>query len=163
VVKQLKIKSEDKGTYTINQTEDDIIKSALEILKKRVFTDKALTSPKDTRDFIILHLAGLEHEVFGCLWMNNRHVIISCDNLFRGTVDGASVYPREVVKEALKKNSAAVIFFHNHPSGIAEPSSADINLTRRLKTALELVDVRVLDHFVISGGEAVSFAERGLL
>jgi DNA repair protein RadC len=122
-----------------------------------------LTSPKTTRDYLLAQLRAYPHEVFACLFLNNRHHVISFDKMFNGTIDGASVYPREVVKRALGHNAAAVIFAHNHSSGIAEPSAADITLTRRLKTALELVDIRVLDHFVIGNQEAVSFAERGLL
>lgn len=122
-----------------------------------------LTDPKTTRDYLMAQLKAYPHEVFACLFLNNRHHIISFDKMFNGTIDGASVYPREVVKRALGHNAAAVIFAHNHPSGIAEPSSADISLTRRLKTALELVDIRVLDHFVIGDNQAVSFAERGLV
>ena len=122
-----------------------------------------LTSPQSTREYLLAQLRAYPHEVFACLFLNNRHHIISFDKMFNGTIDGASVYPREVVKQALGHNAAAVIFAHNHPSGVAEPSSADISLTRRLKTALELVDIRVLDHFVIGDNQAVSFAERGLL
>lgn len=122
-----------------------------------------LTSPKSTRDYLLAQLRAYPHEVFACLFLNNRHHVISFDKMFNGTIDGASVYPREVVKRALGHNAAAVIFAHNHPSGIAEPSAADITLTRRLKTALELVDIRVLDHFVVGNNTAVSFAERGLL
>ena len=101
--------------------------------------------------------------VFACLFLDNRHRVIKYEELFRGTIDGASVHPREVVKRALHHNSAAVILAHNHPSGVAEPSLADEAITRRLKDALSLVDVRVLDHFVVAAGESVSFAERGLL
>ncbi|HKK16031.1 MAG TPA: DNA repair protein RadC [Gammaproteobacteria bacterium] len=122
-----------------------------------------LTSPQSTREYLLAQLRAYPHEVFACLFLNNRHHIISFDKMFNGTIDGASVYPREVVKQALGHNAAAVIFAHNHPSGVAEPSSADISLTRRLKTALELVDIRVLDHFVIAANQAVSLAERGLI
>lgn len=122
-----------------------------------------LTDPKTTRNYLMAQLRAYTHEVFACLFLNNRHHIISFDKMFNGTIDGASVYPREVVKRALGHNAAAVIFAHNHPSGVAEPSSADISLTRRLKTALELVDIRVLDHFVIGDNQAVSLAERGLV
>ncbi|NOX42705.1 MAG: hypothetical protein GXP19_03095, partial [Gammaproteobacteria bacterium] len=104
-----------------------------------------------------------EHEVFGCLYLDNRHSVIRFEALFRGTIDGASVHTREVVKQALKYNAAAVIFTHNHPSGIAEPSSADEALTRRLIDALKLVDIRVLDHIIVGNGCSFSFAERGLL
>ena len=122
-----------------------------------------LTNPKATRDYLLAQLRAYPHEIFACLFLNNRHHVISFDKMFNGTIDGASVYPREVVKRALGHNAAAIIFAHNHPSGVAEPSTADITLTRRLKTALELVDIRVLDHFVIGNNAVVSFAERGLL
>jgi DNA repair protein RadC len=123
----------------------------------------SLGSPTHTRRFLIARLRDLPHEVFTCLFLDNRHRIISFDELFRGTIDGASVHPREVVRQTLKHNAAAVIFAHNHPSGIAEPSTADRTLTQRLQQALALIDVRVLDHFVIGDGVATSFAEQGLL
>jgi DNA repair protein RadC len=122
-----------------------------------------LSKPDETRDFLRLRLADYRNEVFGCLFVDNRHRIIAVRELFQGTIDGASVYPRVVVQQAMEVNAAAVVFFHNHPSGVAEPSHADEAITRRLKDALALVDVRVLDHFVVSAGESVSFAERGLL
>ncbi len=124
---------------------------------------EAITSPGKTREFLIAQLRDRPHEVFCCFYLDTRHRMIGFEELFRGTLDGASVHPREVVKSALAKNAAAVIFAHNHPSGVAEPSDADRRLTRRLNDALALVDVRVLDHFVIGDGEAISFAERGLL
>ena len=105
----------------------------------------------------------LDHEVFCCLYLDNRHRVLRFDQLFRGTIDGTSVYPREVVKEALAVNAAAVILAHNHPSGVAEPSQADERITKRLKSALELVDIRLLDHLIIGDGEATSLASRGLL
>lgn len=121
----------------------------------------SLTSPAATRDYLIARLRPYPHEVFASLFLNNRHQVIEYEELFSGTIDGASVHPREVVKRALYHNAAAVILAHNHPSGVAEPSGADRSITRRLREALALVDVRVLDHFVIGDGEAVSFAERG--
>ena len=121
-----------------------------------------LSSPQDTRNYLRLKFAGLEHEVFACLFLDQRHRVICFEELFTGTIDGASVYPREVVKATLKHNAAAVIFAHNHPSGNAEPSQSDKHITGRLKEALALIDVRVLDHFVV-GDEVVSFAERGLI
>ena len=121
-----------------------------------------MTSPGSSKDYVKLHLARYEHEVFACLWLDNRNRVIRFNKLFRGTIDGASVYPREVVKAALKHNAAAVIFAHNHPSGVAEPSQADEQITKLLKDALALIDVRVLDHLVV-GEEVISFAERGLL
>jgi DNA repair protein RadC len=110
-----------------------------------------------------MRLSTLDHEVFAALFLDNRHRLIEYVELFRGTVDGASGYPREVVKEALRHNTAAVILAHNHPSGVAEPSQADQLITRRLKDALALVEIRVLDHLIIAGDEVVSFAEMGLV
>jgi DNA repair protein RadC len=123
----------------------------------------ALTSPGAVRDYLRLAIAGREHEVFVCLWLDAQHRVISFDELFRGTLTQTSVYPREIVKAGLKANAAAVIFAHNHPSGVAQPSQADELLTRNLKEALSLVDIKVLDHFIVAGHHALSFAERGLL
>jgi DNA repair protein RadC len=122
-----------------------------------------LRSPQDTRRYLSSRLGTYPHEVFAGLFLDNRHRVIQYQELFRGTIDGAAVYPREVVRQALECNAAAVIFAHNHPSGVAEPSQADISLTRRLKEALGLVDIRVLDHMVIGHGEVISLAERGLM
>ena len=124
---------------------------------------EVIRSPRDTERFLLARLSCLEHELFGCLFLDNRHRVLSFDPLFRGTIDGTSVYPREVVKEALRINAAAVILAHNHPSGVAEPSDADERITRRLKAALELVDIRLLDHLVVGHGEVTSLASRGLL
>jgi DNA repair protein RadC len=122
-----------------------------------------LASPKATRDFLTARLRDLEHEVFCCLYLDKRHRLIRFEELFRGTIDGASVHPREIVKLALQRNAAAVIVAHNHPSGIAEPSQADELITQRVKEALGLVDIRLLDHIVVGDGVCVSFAERGLI
>jgi DNA repair protein RadC len=122
-----------------------------------------LTSPDAVRDYLRLTLAAREHEVFVALFLDSQHRLIAAEELFRGTLAQTSVYPREIVKIALAHNAAAVIFAHNHPSGVAEPSRADELLTQSLKSALALIDVRTLDHFVVAGGEVVSFAERGLL
>jgi DNA repair protein RadC len=122
-----------------------------------------LSSPRAVRDLLKLRLAGLPHEVFVCLQLDAQHRVIVYEELFRGTLTQTSVYPREVVKAALRANAAAVIFAHNHPSGVAEPSHADEILTRSLKAALALVDVQVLDHFIVAGNRTMSFAERGLL
>jgi len=142
------------------------LQAVLEMAKRHLFEQltrgDALCSPDETRQYLSSQLGGYPHEVFACLFLDNRNRVIAFEKMFFGTIDGASVYPREVVRLALKKNAAAVIFAHNHPSGVAEPSRADENITQRLKQALELVDIRVLDHFVI-GDEVVSFAERGLL
>jgi DNA repair protein RadC len=123
----------------------------------------ALTSPGAVRDYLRLAIGARPHEVFLCIWLDAQHRAIKFDELFRGTLTQTSVYPREVVKMALSVNAAAVIFAHNHPSGVAQPSQADEMLTANLKEALALVEVKVLDHFIIAGNQAISFAERGLL
>jgi DNA repair protein RadC len=122
-----------------------------------------LDSPRATRDFLIARLRDSPHELFCCLHLDNRHRLIAFEELFRGTIDGASVHPREVVKQALARNAAALILAHNHPSGVAEPSQADELITRRLREALALVDIRVLDHLIVADTGCLSFAERGLL
>jgi DNA repair protein RadC len=122
-----------------------------------------LASPKATRDFLSARLRDLEHEVFCCLYLDKRHRLIQFEELFRGTIDGASVHPREIVKLALQRNAAAVIVAHNHPSGVAEPSQADELITQRVKEALGLVDIRLLDHIIVGDGASVSLAERGLV
>ena len=115
------------------------------------------------RDYLRLLLHDRQHEVFVCVFLDSQNRVLACDELFRGTLAQTSVYPREVVKAALAHNAAAVIFTHNHPSGVAEPSRADELLTQALKQALALVDIRTLDHFVVAGGQLTSFAERGLI
>lgn len=142
---------------------DVIIAEARRRLAAKLRRGAALASPALVRDALALRLGDCEHEVFACLFLDNRHCLIQWSELFRGTIDGASVYPREVVKEALAHNAAAVILCHNHPSGSAEPSEADKHITQRLKTALGTVDIRILDHFVIGGEDTYSFAEHGLL
>jgi DNA repair protein RadC len=122
-----------------------------------------LSSPRATREFLSARLRDLEHEIFCCLYIDKRHRLIQFEELFRGTIDGASVHPREIVKLALKRNAAAVIVAHNHPSGIAEPSQADGLITQRIKEALALVDIRLLDHVIVGDGAVVSLAERGLI
>ncbi|KXJ31082.1 RadC family protein [Pseudomonas sp. HUK17] len=121
--------------------------------------DSALESPQQVRDYLKARLRHEPHEIFGCLFLDTRHRVLAFEALFHGTIDGASVYPRQVVKRALAHNAAAVILTHNHPSGIAEPSQADRLLTTRLKDALTLVDVRVLDHFIVGDGEPLSMAD----
>lgn len=132
-------------------------------LAERLQRESALESPQAVRDYLKARLRHEPHEVFGCLFLDTRHRVLAFEVLFRGTIDGASVYPRQVVKRALAHNAAALILTHNHPSGIAEPSQADRSLTQRLKDALALVDVRVLDHFIVGDGEPVSMAEQGWL
>ena len=139
------------------------IELAARSLTEELQSREALTSPGAVRDLLRLKLAGLPHEVFVCIHLDAQHRVISVEEMFRGTLTQTSVYPREIVKAALKANAAAVIFAHNHPSGVAQPSRADELLTRELKDALALVEVKVLDHFIVAGTQALSFAERGLL
>lgn len=122
-----------------------------------------LVSAELTKRYLQAHLRSYQQEVFLCLYLDNQHAVLSTEELFFGTIDGASVYPREVVKRCMQKNAAAVIFAHNHPSGVAEPSQADRQITERLREALSLVDVRVLDHLIVGDAEVVSLAERGWL
>jgi DNA repair protein RadC len=141
---------------------------ALPALARRYFEESlpvgtAICSPTDTEAFLHARIRHLGHEMFCCLYLDNRHHVLRFDELFRGTIDGTSVYPREVVKEALAINAAAVILAHNHPSGVAEPSEADERITRRLKAALGLVDIRLLDHLIVGNGTTTSLASRGLL
>ena len=141
--------------------------AALELGRRYLAIDlrrpDALTHPAACADYLRARIGGFPYEVFVCLFLDNRHRVIACEELFRGSIDGASVHPREVVRRCLAHNAAAVIFAHNHPSGVAEPSQADREITRHLRQALELIEVRVLDHFVIGSGSALSLAERGWL
>jgi DNA repair protein RadC len=143
------------------------LQAAVEIARRQLSetlrTGPSLASPRATRDFLSSQLRDLEHEVFCCLYLDKRHRLIQYQELFRGTIDGASVHPREIVKLALQRNAAAVIIAHNHPSGVAEPSQADELITLRVKEALGLVDIRLLDHIIIGDGASVSLAERGLV
>jgi len=140
-----------------------VLEMARRHLQAELQRSDTLENPDATRRFLCSRLRHHPSEVFACLFLDNRHRVIVFEELFRGTIDGASVHPREVVRRALVHNAAAVILAHNHPSGVAEPSQADIRLTGRLAAALALIDVRVLDHFVIGDGDGVSLAERGLL
>jgi DNA repair protein RadC len=143
------------------------LQAAVEISRRQLTESlkagPSLASPRATCDFLTAKLRDLEHEVFCCLYLDKRHRLIEYEELFRGTIDGASVHPREIVKLALQRNSAAIIVAHNHPSGIAEPSAADELITQRVKEALALVDIRLLDHIIVGDGVSVSLAERGLL
>lgn len=148
----------------MNAAQELIVHQALAILEERAcYKSDYLGSPSAVRDFLKLRIGALEHEEFWAVWLDAQNRVIQFEGMFRGTLTQASVYPREVVKTALKHNAAAVIFAHNHPSGVPEPSRADEVLTRTLKDALALVDVKVLDHFVVAGAQITSFAERGLL
>jgi DNA repair protein RadC len=132
-------------------------------LSETLHAGPSLASPRATRDFLSSSLRDLEHEMFCCLYLDKRHRLIQFQELFRGTIDGASVHPREIVKQALQRNAAAVIIAHNHPSGVAEPSQADELITQRVKEALGLVDIRLLDHIIVGDAASVSLAERGLV
>lgn len=140
-----------------------VLALARRALREQLQAGSALTTPAAVRDYLRLALGTRSHEVFVCIFLDSQHRVTGAEELFRGTLTQTSVYPREVVKSALAANAAAVIFAHNHPSGVAQPSSADESLTRQLREALALVDIRVLDHFIIAGNQALSFAERGLL
>lgn len=141
-----------------------VLEMSRRALAEELKQGNAFATPGSVRDYLRLHLAGLKHEVFFALWLDSQNRLIASEELFRGTLTQTSVYPREVVKKALLHNAAAVVLAHNHPSGVSEPSSADQILTRELKQALALVDVRVLDHFIVAGSaQPLSFAERGLL
>ena len=140
-----------------------VLEMARRHLAERLRRDSALESPQAVRDYLKAQLRHEPHEVFGCLFLDSRHRVLAFEALFQGSIDGASVYPRQVVKRALAHNAAALILVHNHPSGVAEPSQADRLLTERLKEALGLIEVRVLDHFVVGDGEPQSLAELGWL
>jgi DNA repair protein RadC len=144
-----------------------LLQAALELTRRQlgeqVTGRHGISGPADTERYLQARLSHFPYEVFACLFLDSRHRVIAYEELFRGTIDGASVHPREVIRRALVHNAAAVILAHNHPSGVAEPSEADHRLTRRLAEALALVDVRVLDHFVVGDRCAVSFAQRGIL
>jgi len=151
-------------TSALNDAEKgSLVALAMKVLSARHHRGRTLKSPDDTRAYLRLRLADKRAELFGCLYLDNRHRVLELCELFHGTIDGTSVYPRVVVQQALEVNAAAVILFHNHPSGVAEPSQADERITRRLKNALELIDVRVLDHFIVAAGYSVSMAARGIL
>ena len=155
------------GAYGIGEAKFAQLHAALELTERYLQSGfergDPITDPGTTRRFLKSKLRGYAREVFACLYMDNQHRLIKYEELFFGTINGASVHPREVVKHALKHNAAAVIFAHNHSSGVAEPSQADQRITDRLKSALLLVDVRVLDHMIIGDREVLSFAEKGLL
>lgn len=149
----------------VRANEDVLIRQAMAILERRlrrVQDPQALTAPALAHRYLQLRIGPLEYEVFGVIWLDQRHRVLAIEELFRGTIDGASVHPREVVKQVMRYNSSAAIFYHNHPSGVSEPSQSDLAITRRLKDALNLIDVRVLDHLVV-GETCTSLAERGLL
>lgn len=141
----------------------EVLQAALRVLAGQLRGSEVLSSPQAVRDFLRIKLGTLEHEVFAVIHLDAQHRVIEYVEMFRGTVSQTSVYPREIVKESLARNSAALILVHNHPSGVAEPSRADELLTQALKSAVALVDVRVIDHLIVAGPTILSFAERGLL
>ncbi|MGN8198091.1 RadC family protein [Salinisphaera sp. RV14] len=153
---------DDQGHYR-PATVDQILAAARQAIDQKMQRGAAFSSPAAVKEYLRTKLAGLDHEVFAVLFLDTRHRLIEYVEMFRGTIDGASVHPREVVKEALRFNAAAVIFSHPHPSGNPEPSQADRTITSRLREALALVEIRTLDHIVVGGNDIVSFAERGLL
>lgn len=162
-----RVQSEDIPVYgdaPDTREADDLIRRAFSLLERRLKKPgKAFVNPKVTQSYLTLKLATEEREHFGVLFLNNRHALLADEILFSGTIDGSSVYPREVVKAAFKHNAAAVILYHNHPSGSLEPSRADLLITDRLKQALELVEIRLLDHVIIGGTKAYSFSENSRL
>ena len=156
---------ETDGSYTLSRTvnHNDILSAAREILNRRFKRGTPITNAIESSEYLISQLSHLEHEVFMLIFLDNSHHIISSEIMFRGTIDGASVYPRECVKRALALNAAAIIMSHNHPSGKNSPSQADKAITQRLTTAMSTVDIRVLDHIIVAGAQTYSFAEHGLL
>ena len=162
----MKVKNEDRAVYVVSDTEkeDNIIAEAIAILKLRIKdVGDTFSNPKDVKKYFVLKYAEAEHEIFSVMYLDSQNRFIAHDDLFRGTLSECSVYPREVVKEALRYNAAGIVFCHNHPSGFCEASNADIRLTGNLKKALGLVDTRVLDHIIVGGVSTLSLAEKGLI
>ncbi len=161
------LESDLRGIKGLGPAKTAQFAAAFEILRRsldeKAKERNALTSPGAVRDYLRLTLGRRDEEIFVCVWLDAQHKVLASEEAFRGTLTQTSVYPREIVKAALRHNAAAVIFAHNHPSGVAQPSRADELLTRNLKEALALVEVKVLDHFIVAGSQAISFAERGLL
>jgi DNA repair protein RadC len=159
------IKTEQPAAYSaanVLRKEELVISRALKILESRLIIKSSFfTSPLDTKNYLKCKLAGLDHEEFHCLFLDSQHGLIRHECLFTGTIDGASVYPREVIKKALQYNAAALIFSHNHPSGNYEPSHADLIITKKLKDCASMFDIRVLDHIIIGGVNAYSLADHG--
>jgi len=153
----------DAATGLASVPDSEIIEAALKILSKRLSRGSLLASPRAAREYLALRFGDVEHEVFSAIYLTKRHHVIACEELFRGTLDGASVHPRIVVKQALRHNAAALLISHNHPSGDPSPSQADELITKRLQEALSLIDVRLVDHVITAAGGTLSMAERGLL
>lgn len=159
------ITRDSKGSYKLTgkTTEQDVLQAAEGILRSKLDRQGSIGNPSDATNFLRMRLGSLLHEEFHVMWLDNRHRILDCQKLFTGTIDGASIHLRETVRAALNINAAACILSHNHPSGVAEPSAADRAITKELMEALKMVGVRVLDHIVVSAGECVSMAGRGLM
>lgn len=155
------MRTNDLWTHYKADREEQILEAAERILKKRLDRQGRISEPSDATAYLRAHCAHLEHEIFGAVFLDTHHKILAITDLFRGTIDGAEIHPREVLKAALKENAAAVVLFHNHPSGCPEASAADRAVTARLKQALALVDIRVLDHFIITADTCTSMAARG--
>jgi len=155
----------ENGTYDLTESvsKDMMYSLMLEILEEEYLRGEAITSPDKIKKYLQVKLAKYEHEVFAVVFLDNQHRIIAYEEMFRGTIDGASVYVREVAKRCLQLNAAACVFSHPHPSGIAEPSQSDIAITKRLVEALDLLEIRTLDHIIVGGASTVSMAERGLM
>jgi len=153
----------DAATGLASVPDSEIIEAALKILSKRLSRGSLLSSPKAARDYLVLRFGSVEQEIFSAIYLTKRHHVIACEELFRGTVDGASVHPRIVVKQALRHNAASLLISHNHPSFDTTPSQADELITQRLRDALALIDVRLVDHIITGGPNSYSMAEHGLL
>lgn len=153
------------GHYTITgpQTEEEILAAAEDILARRLYREATIGNPRDMEQFLRMRLGHLQHEEFHIVHLDNRHRVITTTCEAKGTIDGASIFPREILKAVLRLGSAAIVLAHNHPSGEPEPSQADKSITKILQEAMELINVRVLDHLVVSASGCVSFAARGLL
>lgn len=147
----------------IYSTAEEIIDAAKSIMESMMVQRDAFTNPNIVKDYLRARIGNLEHEVFTVMFLDNQNRLIKAEDMFRGTIDGAGVYPREVAKAALKNNASALVIAHNHPCGLLEPSAADQRITQRLIVAMELLDVRILDHVIVSAEGAMSFAERGLM
>lgn len=143
--------------------DSEIVSAALGILAKRIVKGSIIRNMEDAKKYLAVRFADIQHEVFAVMYLTNRHAVIACDELFRGSIAGASVHPREIIKSALHYNAAAILIAHPHPSGVCEPSQADELITTRIREACALVEIRLIDHIVTSGDRAVSFAQRGLL
>ena len=158
----MKLYVRESDSYRVASS-DEIVDNAKSIIKKKLMRIGKVTSPNEAKEFLMLQLGDLEHEVFACLFLDNRHQILSFEELFNGTINSSAVYPREVMKRVLHHNAVAVIFAHNHPSGYIAPSASDINITKVLVDALKLIDVSVLDHIIVGKGECLSMREMSLI